>query len=218
MADDNNPFEFFKDLSKGATEAAEAAAKTVQDGAVAVMDGFGEVIGGIVDVIGVGENDASLQKRENKLKYRNNTEVAFKCRKVEKISVCEIYLNEYDQECEGSYQEIRLTQNGIELYSENGRKRTFIRMMNIADIDLFKNGKTEGGDPVRNALMYGAIGAKNGVGALPAMLLGAACTPKSQDIWNMRIKEHDGSSRVFRLWDKSDGEKVINYLDACALA
>lgn len=215
---DNSPFKFFEDLGRGAAEAAEVAARTVQDGAIAVIGGIGEAVEGIADTISGEQNDTSLPKRDVAFKYRNNTEVVFKCRKAEKISVREVYLNEYDQECEGPYQEIRLTRNGIELYSENGRKRNFIRMMNIADIDLFKKGKTEGGDPVRNAFIYGAIGAEKGIGTFPMMLLGAACTPRPEDIWHMRIKEHDGSSCVFRLWGKSDGEKIIDYLDTYALA
>ncbi len=218
MADENNPFRFLEDIGKGVIETAGVAAKTVQDSTFAIVDGIGNAIGSIADTIGGGENDTSLPKREAVVKYRDNTEVIFKCHKVEKISVCEVYINEDEQECEDPYQEIRLTRNGIELYSENGLKRSFLRCMNIASVDLFKNGRTEGGDPVRNALMYGAMGAENGAGALPAMLLGAACTPRPEDIWHMRIKEHGGSSCVFRLWGKSDGENVISFLDAYALA
>lgn len=213
---DNNPFQLFEDIGKGIAETAEAAVKTVRGGAAMVIDGVGGAVEGIANVVTGGEQDKSLPQKNDAPKYRNNSEVVFNCRGIEKLSVQEVYLDEEGHECEGPDQEIRLSKKGVELYSENGRKSTLIRSMNISDIDLFKNGKTEGGDSMRNAAMYRAMSVASGDGPFPGAAIGFFCTPRPEDIWCVRIKEHDGSVHVYRLLRKDSGDTLVTFLDTYA--
>lgn len=218
MADNNNPFKFLEDLGKGASDLVEEAAKTIQGGAGMVVDGVGGAVEVITKAVTGGSQEEGLPKKNDSLKYRDNSEVNFDCRGTEKMNVKEVYLNNDGQECEGPSQEIRLSKAGVELFSENGRKRHFLRTMNVSNVELFKNGKTEGGNPMRNAAMYAAMGAASGDGPFPGAAIGFFCTPRPEDIWFMRIIEHDGTTSVYRLWGKSDGDRLVTFLDTYALA
>lgn len=217
MGQDFNPFKVIEDIGKGVAETAEGAVKIVQDGAAAVVNGIGGAVDEAAKAIS-GAVDSAIPKKSSEPRYRDNTMVDFKKRGKEVILVHEIYLDSDGKECEGPEEEIRLSRSGVELYSVNGRKRHFLRKLNIGNVDLYKNGKTEGGDRVRNSLFYGALAEQSGAGVLPAMAIGLVCTPGPRDIWFMHIREHDGTDLVYRLYGKYDGETLVSFLDEFALA
>lgn len=182
-----------------------------------MADAAGDIIGSFDnDGRESSEHDESEQK-EIPPKYRDNREVEFKQFVSRKIKVCEVYRDSEGHECEEPEQELRLSCAGVELFVINGIRRKALRTMNVRNAELFKEGKTEGGDPIQHALLGGAIGAQGAAGSLKGMVIGMMATPKSRDIWYLRIFEYDGSVHIYRLNDKHSGEEVINFLDMCAL-
>lgn len=61
------------------------------------------------------------------------------------------------------------------------------------------------------------MGSQSETGPLKGAAIGLISTPTAQDIWYLRISEHDNSTSIYRLDGKADGEAVIDFLDTFAL-
>lgn len=209
-----NPFELFDNVGKEITNSAEVAIKTLQEGASTLATGVGDAISGITETF---NNSCNKQDdRSVPIKYQDNKNVVFKPLLSQRISVTEIYCDSDDRECEGPVQEIVLSSSGVELSTKTGIKRKVLKTFNVKNAYLYKEGKTEGGNPIRNAVMGGLIGAQGG-DPLKGIVIGAISTPSPNDIWYIHIFEHDDSSYIYRLPSKTDGEKIITFLDTYAL-
>lgn len=209
-----NPFELFDDVSKEITDSADTAIKTIQQGAVTFATSVSDAISGITETFNDSSNEQDNKKTP--IKYQDNKNVTFKPLLSQRISVTEIYCDSDEQECEGPVQEIVLSSSGVELFAKAGIKHKILKTFNIKNAYLYKKGKTESGNPIRNAVMGGLIGAQGG-DPFKGIVIGAISTPSPNDIWYIYIFEHDDSSCIYRLPSKSDGEKIITFLDTYAL-
>lgn len=214
MKQDFNPFELFDNVSKEITNSAEVAIKTLQEGASTLATGVSNAISEITETFNNTSNDQD--DRSVPIKYQDNKNVVFKPFLSQKISVIEIYCDSDNRKCEGPAQEIVLSSSGVELSTKTGIKRKVLKTFNVKNAYLYKEGKTEGGNPIHNAAMGGLLGAQGG-DPLKGIIIGAISTPSPTDIWYIHIFEYDDSSCIYRLPSKSDGEKIITFLDTYAL-
>ena len=125
--------------------------------------------------------------KKTPIKYQDNKNVTFKPLLSQRISVTEIYCDSDEQECEGPVQEIVLSSSGVELSAKAGIKHKILKTFNIKNAYLYKKGKTESGNPIRNAVMGGLIGAQGG-DPFKGIVIGAISTPSPNDIWYIYIR------------------------------
>ncbi len=222
MTENNDPLKFLKDLEKGITETTDTAAKAVQNGVSTLIDGVGNAVGSAVALFDkdddTNSNDQVSQAEERPAKYRDNREVIFKKLGSKKIHVYEIYYDEEGRQCESPQQIISPSRTGVELLGGNTLRPKVLKSFNVKNADLYKEGETKAGNPLLNAFIGGAMGSQSETGPLKGAAIGLISTPTAHDIWYLRISEHNNSTSIYRLDGKADGEAVIDFLNAFALA
>ena len=211
MTDNNDPLKFLKDLENGVAETTDAAARAVQNGVSTLIDGVGNAVGSAVALFNK-DNDTNSDDQESQAEER-----PFKKLGSKKIRVHEVYYDEQGRQCESPQQIISLSRTGIELLGGNALRPKVLKSFNIKNADLYKEGETKAGNPLFNAFIGGAMGSQSETGPLKGAAIGLISTPAAQDIWYLRISEHDNSTSIYRLDGKADGEAVIDFLDTFAL-
>lgn len=220
-------FDPFKDIgtavggvSAAIGSAAQAAAESVSRAATEIGEGlFG----------GHAEQDdlEAAEGREPELRYTGRVGDAAVV-VPQSITVSVIGLDARGRPIEGRRQRLKMSKKGVQLLASDAVFAKPVEAIAVGSCTLFQEGKTPMGNPLLNGL-GGAVGPGIGagvalgpvlapVGAIAGAIIGGASALKTRNIWFAEIRAVDGKEYVFKLDDKSDGDKLLEFLDTYMLA
>lgn len=195
-------------IGSAAQAAAESASKAVAD----IGEGFfrGQES---------PENHEATEDHEPKFRYTGkigDTPVLVP----QSIAVKVVGLDAHGKPMEGRRQLLKMSKKGVQLLASDSIFSAPAETIAVGNCALFQNGKTPMGNPLLGGLSGGVgMGLAFGpVGAVAGAILGGASAFSTHDIWFAEIQDINGKEYVFKLSSRSDGDKLLEFLDSSMLA
>lgn len=213
-----DPFKMAAEVAETAAGAAAGAAGVVAEAAAGVANAAVEAVGAAADAIGAAiTGDTRDEQDFSRKKFHYMGRVRSDAPKVRhsKIEVKEVTLDALGKPLEGCAQTLDLSSSGVRLLANNSIFAECLEALRVGNCALFQGIEEASGDPLQRAI-GGAYTFSLGYG-VPGAIIGALAGVKScfdtHDAWYAQVQTLGGSERVFRLNDKQDGEKLMEYLD-----
>ena len=216
MAETFDPLGFIGDMAASAASGigstAQGVASAVGEGVSAAVEAVSNAVGGAAGSSPEQEDEASrLPPKYCVTVQRNWPPIIPKT-----ISVHRVSQGLDGKPTEGREQALRMSKSGVALLASASSFAPAVEKLSISNCCVFKSGKEGCENPVLAVLaaLYGCVSAAlSPVLALIAMI----GMMQEHDKWYLYVLQHDGTELLFRLCSESDGNELLEFLDAYML-
>lgn len=219
MAEGFDPFGVLGDVVMSAGGLAQSAANAVGDVAQTAANAVGDGINAAATTVGEAIHSLSPEEEQQKQEQVHFDLPPRYCESMQRkalfimpkgITVRRVSPDAQGNPSEGREQRLSMSQDGVELCASASLLAPAVEKISVSNCCVFKEGKTEGENPLLSALF--ALYA----GATVSPILGLICAISSgqgSDKWYLFIRQHDGSDLLFRLESEGDGDELLEFLD-----
>ena len=231
MSDQFDPLGFIGDVANGVGGAAQAAVNAVGDGLGAAANAVGEGLGVAANTVeemadaAVGAVDGLLHPAEQEKKdppqlpprYSADMQREGLFLFPKSIVVHRVSRGPKGEPREGRGQALYMSKEGVSLLASTEVFAPEVEKLSISNCLVFKDGKTEGANPLLSALGITFACTTNPANSPILGLIAFICSLQGSDKWYLYVLEHDGKEHLFRIGSESDGDELIEFLDTYML-